>query len=248
MGAGLRGVAAQYYPASMAYPSSVGGGFWWNFVSEFSADPQLQNILSNLRDEIGATNPPTATPKPTSTPTQNPTLPPTLSPTKTPSPTPTIIPPTPLPTTTATPMSKAHSGICVARANIPASANFKDLYQENITVAVNTDYEASIWLRGSGSIKLNVWNGYWGMNIANRKCTASNEWTLCTLAFKTGNQTKLVLDLETAYGGAGIVNIDDAFLGSPGGQNKLNNADFESGNTIWHTNAANTWSITHNPD
>jgi hypothetical protein len=66
MGAGLCGVAAQYYPASLAYPSSVGGGFWWNFISEFSDDPQIQNVLSNLRDEIGVNNPPTVTPGPTS--------------------------------------------------------------------------------------------------------------------------------------------------------------------------------------
>lgn len=54
MGAGLRGTAAQYYPASLAYPGSVGGVFWWNFIDEFSAEPQLQSILGGLRDQIVA--------------------------------------------------------------------------------------------------------------------------------------------------------------------------------------------------
>jgi len=257
MGAGLRGVAAQYYPSSLAYPSSIGGGFWWNFISEFSADPQLQNILSNLRDEIGEGIPPTSSPTPTFVPTQTPTPKPTVTQTPTPSLTssPTAIPsitmtasPTAMPTQTATPINMAHSGRWVAKGIIPASANYKDLFQENISVPGNSDFQASIWIRGIGSVKLNIWNGSWGTNIANRQCTASNEWTLCTLEFNTGNYAKLVFDLETAYNGAGTVYLDDAFLSSPGGENKLNNADFESGNTSWQTNSGSTWSIIQNPE
>lgn len=52
MGAGLEGTAEQYYPAALAYPSSVGGVFWWNAISEFSSHPNLQNTLSQLRDQI----------------------------------------------------------------------------------------------------------------------------------------------------------------------------------------------------
>jgi hypothetical protein len=51
-GAGRRGAAAQYYSASLAYPASIGGGFWWNYVTEFPSDPQMQAILGNLRDRI----------------------------------------------------------------------------------------------------------------------------------------------------------------------------------------------------
>jgi len=52
LGAGLHGVAAHYYPATLAFPNSVGGGFWWYFVEEFPSDPTLQGIVSSLRDKM----------------------------------------------------------------------------------------------------------------------------------------------------------------------------------------------------
>lgn len=235
-GAGLRGTAAQYYPASLAYPGSVGGVFWWNFIDEFSADPQLQAILGTMRDQIMAGTGPTPTPIATSTATLTPTPAPTA--TKTPTPTATATPPA---------GENTHSGVWAAKGILPATANFKDLYQTNITITANSNYVASIWIKGSGSIKLNIWNSSWGTNIASKQCTASSAWTQCTLSLNTGNRTKLVFDLETAYNGAGTVYIDDAFLGPSGGANKLSNSGFESGNTVWQSNAANTWSIILNP-
>lgn len=242
MGNGLRGVAAQYYPASLGYPSSAGGGFWWNFITEFSADAQLQTILSDLRDQINSGDLPTPTPGSTATAT-NTSMPntPTYTPTFTPTPTRTFTP------TATLSSSNTHSGSWAVRGILPASANFKDLYQENITVAANTNYTASLWIKGTGSIKLNVWNGSWGVNVANVKCTASSLWTQCSVSFNTGSRTKLVFDLETAYNSAGTVYIDDAFLGPSGGTNKLSNPNFEGGNTVWQTNSTSTWSILQNP-
>lgn len=234
LGAGLRGTAAQYYPASFAYPSSVGGVFWWNFITEFTPDPQLQDILSNLRDQIFGSGQPTPTPGPTSTPTSTPTA--TSTPTR-----------TPTPTATSSSVGNTHSGTWAAKGILPATANFKDLYQENITVTANANYVANLWIKGTGSIKLNIWNNSWGTNIANTQCTASGAWTQCTLSFNIGSRTKLVFDLETAYNGPGTVYIDDTFLGPSGGANKLSNPGFESGNTIWQTNSSGTWSIVNNP-
>jgi hypothetical protein len=145
------------------------------------------------------------------------------------------------------PSGNTHSGAWAAKGILPATANFKDLYQDNVTVAKNSSYVASIWIKGTGSVKLNIWNSSWGANVANTQCAASGTWTQCTISFNTGNRAKLVFDLETAYNGAGTIYIDDAFMGISGGVNKLSNPGFESGNTIWQTNSASTWSIVQNP-
>ncbi len=49
---GLPRVAAHFYPASLAFPNSVGGCYWWNFVREFPGHPKRQAIVSNLRDQL----------------------------------------------------------------------------------------------------------------------------------------------------------------------------------------------------
>ena len=40
-----REVASQYYAASLGYPFSVGGGFWWYFAEEMTADVLLQDSV-----------------------------------------------------------------------------------------------------------------------------------------------------------------------------------------------------------
>lgn len=269
---GLYATAAQYYPASLGYAGSVGGVFWWNFNTEFPAYPQLQTFLGGLRDAIvngsGSTPTPTSTPQPTSavTPTKTPTT--AFTPTRTPTtaatatkisttaPTATRTPtagptatqtPTTAPTATLPASGNTHSGAWAAKGILAAAASYKDLYQQNITVTANTNVVASLWIKGRGSIKLNIWNSSWGTNVASKKCTASAAWTQCTLAFNTGNRAKLVLDLESAYNTAGTVYVDDVFLGVSGGANALSNPGFESGNAGWASSAADTWQIINNP-
>ncbi len=266
-GAGLRGTAAQYYPASFAYGSSVGGVFWWNFITEFGADPQLQSVVSTLRDQIQNGTGPTPTPGPTSTSTATATRTATATPTRTS--TATVIGPTNTPTATRTatatatrtatatptrtstattaPSGNTHAGTWAARGTLPATANFKDLYQGPIAVTTNTAYVASLWIKGTGTIALNVWNGAWTVTVATKNCVASGTWTQCTLSFNTGSRTSLLIDLETAVNGAGTVYVDDVFLGPSGGANKLANPGFESGNTTWSSTAAATWTILQNP-
>lgn len=246
-GAGLRGVAGQYYPASFAYPSSVGGVFWWNFITEFSGDTQLQAVVSGLRDKLVGTGGPT--PTPTSTPTTGPT--PTPSPTLTPTNTPTFTPtPTATFTPTPTPTSgggNTHGGTWAAKGTLPATANFKDLYQDNLSVSTNTSYTASLWIKGSGSVRLNIWNGTWATNLGNVQCTAGGAWAQCSLTVNSGSRTKFVYDIESFYNGPGTVYIDDTFLGVSGGSNLLGNPGFESGNTIWQNTSTAVWSIVQNP-
>jgi hypothetical protein len=41
-------VAYQYYAATLGYPFSVGGVFWWYFVEEMAADPALQDRVRRV--------------------------------------------------------------------------------------------------------------------------------------------------------------------------------------------------------
>jgi hypothetical protein len=45
-------VARQYYNAAFDFPNSVGGTFWWNFISEFRNDNVMQGIVAELRDNL----------------------------------------------------------------------------------------------------------------------------------------------------------------------------------------------------
>ena len=76
------------------------------------------------------------------------------------------------------------------------------------------------------------------------KCTASGTWSQCTLpSFGTGSRSKVYLDLESAYNGAGTVYVDDVVLGTSGGANLVTNPDFESGATGWSSTDAAVWSV-----
>jgi hypothetical protein len=49
---GRRIVADQYYRASLGYPWSVGGMFWWYFAEDFPSDPGLACVVSKVRRDI----------------------------------------------------------------------------------------------------------------------------------------------------------------------------------------------------
>lgn len=69
--AAKRAVAAQYYNAAFAYPGSIGGVFWWTYITDFISDIALQQVVSKLRDRLQASGA-TPTPSPTATPTPTP--------------------------------------------------------------------------------------------------------------------------------------------------------------------------------
>lgn len=52
--AGRKDVASEYYRASLGYPYSVGGEFWWYFAEEMPAHPALAGKVSGARDAINA--------------------------------------------------------------------------------------------------------------------------------------------------------------------------------------------------
>lgn len=137
-----------------------------------------------------------------------------------------------------------HGGTWAGRAVLPATASYKDLYQA-VTVSPSTTDTASVWVKGSGAVKVTVWgNASWTTSLATVKCTAGGTWSQCTLpSFSTGSRSKVYLDLESAYNGAGTVYVDDVVLGTSGGANLVTNPDFESGATGWSSTDAAVWSV-----
>ncbi|NUW45393.1 hypothetical protein [Nonomuraea rhodomycinica] len=53
--AGRRAVAAHYYAASLGYPRSVGGAFWWYFIQELPGDAGLQKAIRSVVDRLTLT-------------------------------------------------------------------------------------------------------------------------------------------------------------------------------------------------
>jgi hypothetical protein len=136
-----------------------------------------------------------------------------------------------------------HGGSWAARL-VPGTT-YENLYQVASGVATNSNYTASVWLKGSGTIHLRVMAGTWGSEIgSNNSCTASGSWSLCTVTFNTGNNTTLTFRLTNPDGNESVY-LDDAFLGTSGGSNTLNNSGFESGSSDWYYNSP--FSIVQNP-
>lgn len=47
-----RAVCHQFYRAALGYPNSVGGGFWWNFCTQFPTDRKMQDTIRMLTGQI----------------------------------------------------------------------------------------------------------------------------------------------------------------------------------------------------
>ena len=52
MGKALSKIADQYYRSSFAYERSYGGGYWWNFCTEFQEHKELRKIITDIRKEL----------------------------------------------------------------------------------------------------------------------------------------------------------------------------------------------------
>jgi len=244
-------VADQYYNASFDYPGSIGGVFWWTYISDFKNDTAMQQIVKTLRDKLqsGAPTPtptPTATPSPTATatptPTATPTATPSPTPTATPSPTPTA---SPTPTPTPAPGGIVFNGAWSTTAKIPVTATYQDFYQ-TITVTPNANNTASVWVKGSGSLELQIWgNANWTKRLASVRINATSIWTkFTTPVFNSGNRQRVYLSFDTAFANAaGTMYLDEVFLGTSGGVNRVVNPGFESGNTSWNNDAPAIFSI-----
>lgn len=235
-------VAKQYYNAAFDFPNSIGGTFWWNFIREFPKDTIMQGIITELRDKLIAGG--AVLPTPTPTPTPSPSATPKPSPTPTPT-------PTPSPSPTATPVAggNTHAGSWAARATIALTPTYNDLWQR-VSVASNTSYVASVWVKGSGSLQLQVWaNADWTRSLSSMRVNATSNWTRYTTpAFNTGSRNRIWISFDDFYSNApGTLYLDDAFVGPATGANRLANPGFESGVTGWTNTSTNIFRILQNP-
>lgn len=137
----------------------------------------------------------------------------------------------------------AHSGTWSLKATLSGSPSYTNTSQVP-NVAINSNYVASVWIVGTGSVQLYLKNGNWGSNITSVQCVANSTWTQCTTpTFSTGGDTQITYILQDSYGTAGTVYLDDLFLGVAGQTNVLSNPGFESGNVSWNITNSSVWSI-----
>ena len=246
-----------YHGAGFDYPGSIGGVFWWEFRTDFVSNSAMQATVTKVRDILNAsdaTPTPTPTPSPTASATPTPTPRPTATPTPTatPSPTATATPtPSPTPSPTPTPVTGGNvfNGNWAAVATVQPQATYSDLYQR-VTVTRRTNLTASVWVKGSGSVELQVWgDSAWTRKLAGVRVNAGPNWTkITTPVFNTGNRQYIWISFDDAYSAAvGTMYLDEVFLGAAGGTNRITNPSFESGATGWTITSPAIFKIQNNP-
>lgn len=147
--------------------------------------------------------------------------------------------------TTPPPPNNAHTGSWSAKAVVSGTPTWNNFYQQVWNVPANTDYTASVWVKGTGKLRLRVVaSSNWNTILREQEITATSAWTQYSLpVFNTGSNSGVVIVLTDGGQTAGTLYIDDAFLGAPGGANKLANAGFESGDADWGSSSAAIYSI-----
>ena len=134
-------------------------------------------------------------------------------------------------------------------AKVQPSATYHDLYQR-VPVTARTNVTASVWVKGSGSVELQVWgNSAWTQKLASIRVNATSTWTkFTTPVFNTGNRQRIWLSFDDAYSSAGgTMYLDEVFLGTSGGANRVSNYGFELGTTGWTITSSAIFSIQQNP-
>ena len=132
---------------------------------------------------------------------------------------------------------------------VPAKATWSDLYQR-VPVPTGTTCVASIWVKGTGAVQLQVWaNSTWTNLLAQVRCTGTANWTKYTTGeFKSGSRTRVWISMDDSISNAaGTLFLDDVFLGPVGGTNRVLNPDFESGNVDWTRPSGTVFEILQNP-
>jgi hypothetical protein len=134
-------------------------------------------------------------------------------------------------------------------AKVQPQATYSDLYQR-VTVTRRTNVTASVWVKGSGAVELQVWgDSAWTRKLAGVRVNATSTWTkITTPVFSTGNRQYIWLSFDDAYSNAGgTMYLDEVFLGTSGGANRVLNPGFESGATVWTNTSPAIFSIQQNP-
>jgi hypothetical protein len=119
-----------------------------------------------------------------------------------------------------------------------------------VPVTTGTNVTASVWVKGTGSVELQVWgNSAWTVKLASLRINATSTWTkFTTPVFNTGNRQRVWLSIDDAYSSAGgTMYLDEVFLGTSGGANRVSNYGFELGTTGWSITSPQIFSIQQNP-
>ncbi|MEI8283582.1 MAG: hypothetical protein WCG52_01210, partial [bacterium] len=113
-----------------------------------------------------------------------------------------------------------------------------------------SQYTASVWVKGAGSLELQFWgDSSWAKKLASAKVSAGSTWTkVTTPVFNVGSRSRIYLTFDTAYSStAGTMYLDEVFVGTSGGTNRVSNPGFEGGNTSWNNDAPAIFSIKNAP-
>ena len=95
-------------------------------------------------------------------------------------------------------------------------------------VAQDTQYRATIHVKGSGRVQLRAHAGVWGAELGETNCEATGSWQACSLTFSSGSNGQVTFRVTDPAAG-GSVSIDDASLTpAAGGNDVLSNGGFES--------------------
>ena len=110
----------------------------------------------------------------------------------------------------------AHSGSWETVATLSSSASYDNFFQSNVPVSTSTNYTASVWVKGSGKLVLEVISGDWSTTLSSVNITATSTWQQVTVpTFSSGTSTTLIFLVDDSLGGtAGTVYLDDCYLGT----------------------------------
>ncbi|SFJ68710.1 S-layer homology domain-containing protein [Paenibacillus sp. UNC496MF] len=106
-------------------------------------------------------------------------------------------------------------------------------FSQDARVTANSSYQASFWMKGSGTITFRIMRSDWNATIASQTFAATDEWKQYTIpALSTGSNETLLYSITDGASG-GTAYIDDCFLGPAGGTNMLENPAFTDGMNEW---------------
>ncbi|WP_177245655.1 S-layer homology domain-containing protein [Paenibacillus sp. BC26] len=147
--------------------------------------------------------------------------------------------PTAPPTTPPLVPNEAHSGDYAIKVdNNSAGSAWKSMGYSNIAVTPNTALQFKAWVKGSGGVKVVIANADWS-TLAEKDLPATGEWTEVNIGkvegegeINTGSNNVMHVMLKTTDASTTMF-IDDVFFGSFGGENGIENSDFEDGSGPW---------------
>ncbi|NBD26923.1 S-layer homology domain-containing protein [Paenibacillus glycinis] len=106
-------------------------------------------------------------------------------------------------------------------------------FSQDAAVSTNSSYQASFWMKGSGTVTFRMMRSDWNATIASQTFAATGEWKKYTIpALNTDSNETLLFSITDGSAG-GTVYIDDCFLGQAGGANALSNPEFADGMNGW---------------